>query len=165
VWITLACGTTYQGPSGWSLGNFIGSIGQSNGVDTVSQIFEIFDAGFYIDWNNSGVAPRWSLPVYEDDFLACQRYYVTDVRTIFSGNITTALAYYSPSAAMPVDMRVTPGAVLNAANVTALSFAATVGTISLIAITGGRFKLREVRTSTATGNGYYQSKCDVSARM
>jgi hypothetical protein len=165
LWITLAAGTTYQGPDGWSLGNFVGSTSTSNNVDTVSQIFEIFDAGLYIDYRNTGVVPRWSVPTYEEDQLACQRYYVTDVRTMFSGAVTTGSVYYSPSAAMPVDMRISPAAVLNATHLGAVGFAATVGTISIIAIAAGRFKLREARTSNVTTGGYYWSKCDVSARM
>ena len=38
-------------------------------------MFELFDVGMYADPDSTGVAPPFVLPSYDDDLMACQRYY------------------------------------------------------------------------------------------
>ena len=52
--IVLACGSTYQGTTGWQAGNILGTSGVSNGMGTVSAVFEIFDVGLYADFASTG---------------------------------------------------------------------------------------------------------------
>lgn len=165
LWITMAAGASYQSVSGWQTGNYIGSTGMSNGLATVGNVFELFDVGFYVDDRRNAVAPRWTLPPVEEELLDCQRYFVNDCRTMFSGSVTSAFTYYAPAATLPVDMRTTPS-VLAATNLGVNGFPATVGTISPIVSTTGHFKLRENRTANATGaGGLFWTQFDLSARM
>lgn len=60
--IVLACGSTFQGTTGWQSGNIMGTSAVSNGMGTISQVFEIGEAGLYLDPDSTGVAPAWELP-------------------------------------------------------------------------------------------------------
>lgn len=60
--IVLACGSTFQGTTGWQAGNILGTSGVSNGMGTISAVFEIFDIGNYADFTSTGTAPTWELP-------------------------------------------------------------------------------------------------------
>ena len=71
-----AAGSTFQGTdAAWQAGNFLGTSGVSNGMGTISQVFEIFDVGLYLDVEDTEVAPPWELPDYDGTFRKCQRYY------------------------------------------------------------------------------------------
>jgi hypothetical protein len=169
LWITVAAGTTFLGASSvWQTGNYIGATGMSNGLATVNNVFNLFDVGFYVDERQSGVAPRWMLPPFDEDLRDCQRYYVKDCRTMYSGSVTSGGAYYATIGSLPVEMRIsTP--TIDATNVTASAFPAAAGTVALIALpssTGSPFKLRENRTANATAQpALFVSNCNISARM
>ena len=169
LWITVAAGTTFLGASSvWQTGNYIGATGMSNGLATVNNEFNLFDVGFYVDERQSGVAPRWMLPPFDEDLRDCQRYYVKDCRTMYSGSVTSGLVYYAAIGSLPVEMRIsTP--TIDATNVAASAFPTTAGTVALIALpssTGSPFKLRENRTANATAQpAQFVSNCNISARM
>lgn len=62
--IVLACGSTFQGTTGWQAGNILGTSGVSNGMAAISDVFEVFDVGLYADPESTGSAPEWELPSY-----------------------------------------------------------------------------------------------------
>lgn len=64
--ITLACGSTFQGVAGWQAGQMFGTSGVSNGMGTISAVFEIFDVGLYLDAAATGVAPTFETPSLAD---------------------------------------------------------------------------------------------------
>jgi hypothetical protein len=65
--IVLACGSTFQGATGWQAGNILGTSGVSNGMGTISSVFEVFDVGLYADPDSTGTAPEWELPSYRTE--------------------------------------------------------------------------------------------------
>jgi len=71
----LAAGSTYQGATGWSAGNFLATSNQVNFLGTNSQVFELFDVGLYRDVNAAATAPLWELEPHEAELRRCQRYY------------------------------------------------------------------------------------------
>ena len=73
--VTIATGTTYQGVAGWQSGFFIGTAANTNGMATAGAVFELFDVGFYLDPDRTGVPPRWQMPDEAEETRACQRYY------------------------------------------------------------------------------------------
>lgn len=62
--IVLACGSTYQGVTGWQAGNLLGTSGVSNGMATLAAVFEIYDVGLYGDPSATGTAPTFETPSY-----------------------------------------------------------------------------------------------------
>ena len=60
--IVLACGSTFQGTTGWQAGNILGTSAVSNGMGTIAQVFEIAEEGLYLDPESTGVPPAWELP-------------------------------------------------------------------------------------------------------
>lgn len=75
VGITLTAGSTFTGVAGWQAGNLLAISGQSNGLATVGNVFELWDVGFYADPDLSGIPPRFILPDYHDTLLECMRYW------------------------------------------------------------------------------------------
>jgi hypothetical protein len=76
LWFTLAAGTNYAVGADltWRTGATIGVAGQSNGLASTSNVFEIFDVGLYADPSQTGVAPPFQTPHHEDDLFDCMRY-------------------------------------------------------------------------------------------
>ena len=110
--IVLACGSTYQGTTGWQAGNILGTSGVSNGMGTVSAVFEIFDVGLYADFASTGTAPTWELPDYDDTLRQCQRYcFLPPANWIkASGGTAAAQAAFSVVGYFPAAMRIAPTA-------------------------------------------------------
>lgn len=107
--IVLACGTTFQGTTGWQAGNIVATSGVSNGMGTASAVFEFGEFGLYLDPDASGIAPEWELPSLADELFACKRYF--QFLPNWSGIwVTTTSA--SISGGLPVEMRVSPTATL-----------------------------------------------------
>jgi hypothetical protein len=157
LWVTLASGTTWLGSAeGWQAGNFVGKTGQTNGLGTAGNTFELFDVGLYMDPNNTGVPPPWELPDYNAELLTCQRYW-QKVRVEFSGNVTSGQTYYARMQVTPV-MRTNPTAA--GTNASVGNFPATVGTAFAVSYT-----LAESRVASGTGTGRFVTDWDLSARM
>jgi hypothetical protein len=66
--IVLACGSTFQGTTGWQAGNLLGTSGVSNGMATGAAVFEIGEAGFYLDVASLATFPTWELPSFTADY-------------------------------------------------------------------------------------------------
>jgi hypothetical protein len=66
--IVLAAGATFQGTTGWQSGLILATSGISNGMGTVSAVFEIGEAGLYLDPDSTNAAPTWELPAFIDDY-------------------------------------------------------------------------------------------------
>lgn len=104
--IALASGTTYAGVAGWQAGNFLSVAAQSNGLATVGNVFELWDAGLYLDPDNTGVPPPYRMPDFEPELAKCQRYWYASV--FWLGGYNTAATgdyYFLPC---KVSMRTTP---------------------------------------------------------
>ena len=74
--IVLACGTTFQGSTGWQSGNILGTSGVSNGMGTGSAVFELFDVGLKLDPDATGIYGQYEVgevhPVYRSErYLPC----------------------------------------------------------------------------------------------
>jgi len=81
----MAVGPTYQGVVGWNSTNpYMGTAANTNGMATVGNVFELFDVGLYLDPDNTGLPPRFEVPDYADELLACQRYYEKADFTVYS---------------------------------------------------------------------------------
>lgn len=59
--IVLACGSTFQGATGWQAGNILGTSGVSNGMGTGSAVFELFDVGLKLDPDATGVYGQYEV--------------------------------------------------------------------------------------------------------
>ncbi len=72
VYWTLMAGTTFQTPAGaWTSGSYRATSNQTNFMATVSNTFELFDAGLY-----EGVtAPLFRVLDYEESLVRCQRFF------------------------------------------------------------------------------------------
>jgi len=112
--IVIAVGTTYQtAPNVWTAGVFYGVTGQTNGVATNGNVFELFDVGLYLDPLATGVPPRWEMPDEAAELLACRRYWYTGAttgnsfppRVINTGAVTYNIGIGSRH---PVTMRIVP---------------------------------------------------------
>jgi hypothetical protein len=66
--IVLACGSTFQGSTGWQAGNILGTSGVSNGMATINDVFEIGEVGLYLDVAAAGTFPTWELPSFKHDY-------------------------------------------------------------------------------------------------
>jgi hypothetical protein len=78
VRFNVAVGPFMQGGTSgvWSTTlNRHGDASNTNGIASTSNIFELFDVGFYVDPYKTGVAPDFVAPHYEDDLRECQRYW------------------------------------------------------------------------------------------
>lgn len=73
--IVLACGSTFQGTTGWQAGNILGTSGVTNGMATINDVFEIFDVGLYADPDATGVAPTWEMPSIMEEEYRSRRYW------------------------------------------------------------------------------------------
>jgi hypothetical protein len=104
--ICIAVGTTLAGAAGWQAGNIIGLTGQTNGVATNGNVFELFDVGLYLDPRNTGIAPTWTMPDEAEEKRACQRYYaLTYVAGRNNGSYSASI---SSSVYFPATMRTSP---------------------------------------------------------
>jgi len=81
----LAGGTTYQGPLGWSSGNYVVGVGASNARAMSGAIFELFDVGIYLDPEATGRPPKFQQPDYASELAACQRYWQKFDGLVMSG--------------------------------------------------------------------------------
>jgi len=105
--ITLAAGSAYQTTAdAWQGGNYFGTSSTSNGIGTITEIFEVSDFGIYLDPNSTGLAPEFVLPDYPVDLQMCQRYWIKLIGNLYSSYIASTGAYIHWT--FPVSMRVAP---------------------------------------------------------
>ena len=104
--ITLACGSTYQGTTGWQAGNFLGTSAVTNGMATGGNVFELYDVGLYLD-DSTGIAPDWEAPDEARELAACKRYWQKYLQlTAVNYNSTGLNSHYSYI--LSVAMRIVP---------------------------------------------------------
>lgn len=101
VCFIFASGPTFIGAAGWQAGTFMATSALTNNVAVAGSQFEIFDVGFYLDPQSTGVASPWQMPDYAQELMACQRYWQRRTNAV------------NPSAtwfgwSLPVEMRVNP---------------------------------------------------------
>lgn len=129
--IVLAAGSTFQTTAdAWQAGNFLGTSGVSNGMGTISDVFEIFDVGVYADPESAGVAPAWVAPNAAQEELKCLRYYYKILSTgsqsaglVGTGNSTTDIFYSALSFKVP--MREAPTLQASAATTFTIAYGST----------------------------------------
>lgn len=71
--IVLACGSTFQGATGWQAGNILGTSAVSNGMGTGGAVFELFDVGLKLDPDATGVYGQYEVGEVDARFRA-ERY-------------------------------------------------------------------------------------------
>lgn len=100
IGFSIACGSTYQTtPGAWQAGNYLGTASMSNGIGTTSATFGLRRVGLYADPDETGVAPPFVLPDYDDDLRSCQRYWESSYRYgVTVGTTTYEGARYSSKA-------------------------------------------------------------------
>lgn len=103
----LASGTDFHTatPNQWAAGGAVATASTSNGMATINDIFEIFDAGWYPDPDATGVAPKFIIPDYQQELLGCMRYFWKTADRFVS--VTTVVGVH-PSMPFMVPMRATP---------------------------------------------------------
>lgn len=143
--IGVMAGSTYTGtPDAWTTGQFIGGTGASNGLATAGNTFELFDVGLYPDPDNSGAAPAWVAPKFDEVLREGQRYFAQTL----SSTRFIAVSVGAPNSSnitWPVQMRAAPTTSRSGGSVTN-------STPSIVASStiGARMDI----TSTAAGDCY-----------
>lgn len=87
-----AIGSNYVGVAGWQAGGKNAPPGMTNGAAIANNPLRVTDVGFYADPDNTGIAPPFNAPSYEDDLARCLRYWEPMV-SMYYGNVTTATSY------------------------------------------------------------------------
>jgi hypothetical protein len=156
--IGLAVGSTFQTTAdAWQSGNYSGTSSTTNGIGTVSSVFELFDVGMYADPDSTGIAPPFTLPHYDQDLAACGRYYYVSYA---SGRYTAAgvnsrldqSVDFGPMRATPTGSLIGTGSNVNISN----------SSITPANDRHGRYAL----LSSAAGDTYSLSqRIDFNARM
>lgn len=72
--IVLACGSTFQGSTGWQSGNILGTSAVSNGMATGAAVFELFDVGLKLDPDATGVYGQYEVGYVHPDYRS-ERYW------------------------------------------------------------------------------------------
>jgi hypothetical protein len=163
LYISIATGAAHNTASNvWTPATgAIGVPGATNGLASTSNVFELFDVGLYLDDDVSGIPPLWEMPDPAEELLACQRYVVSGVTTLFHG---TALSgqQYSSMAYLPVEMRANPTLLASAVGETPALFPNAVGSVSVY----NTKTIYETRAASTTGpSGFFTSTLMLSARM
>ena len=108
IGVGLAGGTTFQGTDGaWQSGSPFVTAVTSNGLGVISQNFELYDVGLYLDPLNTGVPPRWQMPDEAEELKACMRYFQYGDQMVI-GTITTMLGTFYSDTFLPTHTRTTP---------------------------------------------------------
>ena len=106
--IALASGSTYQGTAGWQAGNFVTTAAQFNGLNSASNVIEVFDVRLIPDFDNLGAANDVGYPVpeYAAELARCQRYFCP--ATVSMVGYSAAGATIRQNFFLPVTMRANP---------------------------------------------------------
>lgn len=94
----------------WMSGAYAHSSISNTFMNTVGNKASLFDVGFYLDPNITGLPPPFEVPLYEDDLRDCQRYWYKAYG--MRGHITSATLANRLGSPHPVPMRIVPTAVL-----------------------------------------------------
>jgi len=158
IGITLTAGSSFIGVAGWQPGNKIAIAGNTNLAATAGKVFALGDVGFYVDPQNSSIAPRWIIPDYAEEFMACSRYW-TKVSVTWGGNVTTGINYWTAAHLFRASMRIIPAAAGVSSGLA--GFPATIGPTTITTE-----YISEGRAANATQNGgVYGTTFSLNARM
>lgn len=103
--IVLACGSTFQGSTGWQAGNILGTSGVSNSMGTGSAVFELFDVGLRLDPDAAGVYGQYEVGDVDAVYQSERYFTVVDTRMAGITGAGTSNAYRG---ALGVRMSKTP---------------------------------------------------------
>lgn len=146
VKLCFGTGSTYRGVAGWQAGNFIGT---SATMNLAAGAYHVYVTGFIVVPGNVLPAPQnvaLVLPTYDQELLACQRYYQRLANILLSGYNTAGGAVYNSWPVSP-QMRTAP----------ALTQQGSITSSNMTGLTAGVLTFNSFRwqgTITATGAGY-----------
>jgi hypothetical protein len=86
----LVSGTTYQGSTGWSTGNFLATANQVNACDNTANNWRL--TGVKMELGSTATDLRWRS--FQEEVQLCQRYYETRSATLWSGEVVNPQVYY-----------------------------------------------------------------------
>jgi hypothetical protein len=86
----LVSGTTYQGSTGWSTGNFLATANQVNACDNTANNWRL--TGVKMELGSTATDLRFRS--FQDELMLCQRYYETRSATLWSGEVVNPQVYY-----------------------------------------------------------------------
>ena len=154
--IIVAAASNLQGPAGWN--GLVAVTGQTNGMATAGNVFELFDVGLYIDPDLTGTPPRFEMPDEAAERLACQRYWwAFNLHAISYAE--GAGRYHGGPIVYPTPMRIVPTLAQTAAGTASNCGGATIDTAR---IDGCRWYLYP----TAAGPYYVDDRIfSLNARM
>jgi hypothetical protein len=158
--IVPAMGSTYVGVDGWQAGAKFASPSATNGF-SINNLVGIRAVGLYMDPQNTGVPPRWTMPDEAQELAACQRYWQTVEANGFgwTGYALSGQTYYARTVLLTQMRAAVPAA--TGASVVAAGFPATTGTLTASATT-----VSEARVCNATGDAkFFASNANINARM
>lgn len=131
-----AAGSSFLGTDAvWQTGNISGTIANTNGLGSNTNVFELFDVGLYLDYNGTGVAPQWTPPQYPQVLMQCQRYVAAGTLPTVAGAGIGSPNVTKNVVPLPVPMRSTITASIPSAPTVVGSSAATIsaaGSSSLV---------------------------------
>lgn len=121
-----AIGSTYVGVAGWQAGQFMAPPGCTNGAAVANKNLYITDVAMHLDPDNTGVAPPFNQPSYEDDWLRCLRYWFRmNAGPTMSSPVAFSTSQRRSWVPFPAPMRTNPTLAGNASNIGTLSFSST----------------------------------------
>jgi hypothetical protein len=126
VSIVFACGSTFQGATGWQAGNILGTSAVSNGMATGAAVFELGDFGLYLDADATGKFPNWEVPEFATELRACQRYFQFARGANQDNGAAAATKQYSSPVNFGVSMRAAPAVAFTAITSTLVSTRAAI---------------------------------------
>jgi hypothetical protein len=112
---------------------------------TAGNVFELWDVGFYLDPNNTGLPPPWVTPDYASELAACQRYWRTIGTALVSGyhaaggTILASLPVSPTMRAAPAAAVVAPGYSNSSGLTLSSSFPTVVNIQAIVTAAGGAF--------------------------
>jgi len=95
-------GSNYIGTPGWNSAAVLGNPGMTNVLRQAGRPIDITNVGLHLDPNNTGIAPPWQIPNYDDDLRDCKRYWQKFSSIVVDTNVI------SQSFTYPVGFRIPP---------------------------------------------------------
>jgi hypothetical protein len=113
-----ALGPNFVGVAGWQAGSFYAPPGMTNGAAVANSKLYVTDVGLYLDPDNTGVAPRFEVPSFEDDLARCMRYWQPinisqRANAVGAGVLISVPIQHSPMRTTPSNGVLTAGGVSN----------------------------------------------------
>lgn len=145
----LGAGTSFKTATtrAWVTGNYYGFNTMNNLAATASSTFSVSAVGVYVDPYNTGIAPEYELPLYEDDLMECQRFWYPGYG--HRGVITGTAVGARMGTNHPTHMRTTPTIALVGAALRLYDGTATPNVTSIATSTHLSAEISQVQATTA----------------